>query len=496
MIYKTIDLCAGIGGIRKGFELTGSFKNVLSAEIDPAAAKTYQYLFKEDPTNDLTSEEFKQKVVATDYDVLLAGFPCQPFSRIGDQLGFRDTTRGTIFIDIADIISRTNPRAVFLENVENLVSHDKGNTIKTIIQTLEEELGYRVIGVTIDEDGNYVYSRSSLVRNTRFFGLPQNRPRAYIMAFSKKKYGKATKRLNDQLPTSSGEMIYKDVTEILEENVDNKYYMAEGYLETLKRHRARNHKNGNGFGYCVVNQKDEEHPVANTILATGGSGKERNLIYQPKEGVAGTMIPGRKTPLNSEGIRTMTPTEWGRLQGFVGYAFLDKNGNDTFGFPEGITEEQKYKQLGNSVSIPVIKAMAEFMLKCFSELEKQQDDVVCALAENNDFFTRKDVMELLDLNAMQAGNLLKRMTDEKKLISVSNGKRTRYVKYQRVDNIPPFTQGEKVICLIEQNKIITNEDVQVLLETTKGCANVLLSEMTKSGKIKRISRGKYVLNNI
>ena len=127
MIYKTIDLCAGIGGIRRGFEMTGLFENVLSAEIDPYAALTYKHLFGEDPTNDLTSEDFKNEVVNTEYDVLLAGFPCQAFSRVGKQLGFRDTTRGTIFFDIADIISRTNPRAVFLENVENLVSHDKGN---------------------------------------------------------------------------------------------------------------------------------------------------------------------------------------------------------------------------------------------------------------------------------------------------------------------------------------------------------------------------------
>lgn len=148
MIYKTIDLCAGIGGIRRGFEMTGLFENVLSAEIDPYAALTYKHLFGEDPTNDLTSEDFKNEVVNTEYDVLLAGFPCQAFSRVGKQLGFRDTTRGTIFFDIADIISRTNPRAVFLENVENLVSHDKGNTIETIIKTLEEELEYRVIGVT------------------------------------------------------------------------------------------------------------------------------------------------------------------------------------------------------------------------------------------------------------------------------------------------------------------------------------------------------------
>lgn len=108
MMYKTIDLCAGIGGIRRGFELTGKFQNVLSAEIDVCAAKTYEHLFGENPLNDLTSDEFKAKVAQTDYDILLAGFPCQTFSRVGQKLGFRDTTKGTIFFDIADIISRTN----------------------------------------------------------------------------------------------------------------------------------------------------------------------------------------------------------------------------------------------------------------------------------------------------------------------------------------------------------------------------------------------------
>lgn len=188
MKYKTIDLCAGIGGIRKGFELTGEFENVLSAEIDDFACATYEHLFGDNPKNDLTSEEFKQKVVDTKYDVLLAGFPCQTFSRAGLQKGFRDTTKGTIFFDIADIISRTHPRAVFLENVENLVSHDKGETLKRIVNTLEDELGYRIIGVTLDEDGEYEYTRDSFVRNSRYFGLPQNRPRVYIMAFNKKTY--------------------------------------------------------------------------------------------------------------------------------------------------------------------------------------------------------------------------------------------------------------------------------------------------------------------
>ena len=490
MVYKTIDLCAGIGGIRRGFEMTGAFRNVLSAEIDLAAAATYKHLFGDDPINDLTSDDFKDRVVRTDYDVLLAGFPCQPFSRIGDQLGFRDTTRGTIFFDIADIISRTNPRAVFLENVENLVSHDKGNTIRTIIRTLEDELEYRVIGVTVDEDGNYVYSRSSLIRNTRNFGLPQNRPRVYIMAFSKRKYGRAIRLLPNHLPESSEELIYEDVDDILESVVDDKYYMASGYLETLKRHRARNHKKGNGFGYCVVNRSVCEHQVANTILATGGSGKERNLIYQPKAGVAGRMIKGRKTPLNNEGIRTMTPVEWGRLQGFIGYAFVE-DGVDGFGFPDGLTDEQKYKQLGNSVSIPVIKSMAEFMLSCFDVLEEQQEEVVRALAENNEFFVKRDVMELLDINAVQAGSLLKRLIANKQIMRVSGGKSTRYIRYQAHPILSPYSQKEKVLKFVHDNRTITNTEVQNFLHITPGSTNVLLSCMVKKGEIIRVSRGKY-----
>ena len=222
MKYKTIDLCAGIGGIRRGFELTGRFDNVLSAEIDEFACKTYERLFGDDPKNDLTSEDFKEKAVETKYDVLLAGFPCQAFSRAGLQLGFRDTTKGTIFFDIADIISRTQPRAVFLENVENLVSHNKGETLRRIVNTLEDELGYRIIGVTLDEDGEYVYDRSSFVRNSKNFGLPQNRPRAYIMAFSKKTYGEAIKLLTNSLPNyREKEPIAQDLNDILEQNVDD-----------------------------------------------------------------------------------------------------------------------------------------------------------------------------------------------------------------------------------------------------------------------------------
>lgn len=427
MKYKTIDLCAGIGGIRKGFELTGEFENVLSAEIDDFACETYEHLFGDNPKNDLTSEEFKQKVVDTKYDVLLAGFPCQTFSRAGLQKGFRDTTKGTIFFDIADIISRTHPRAVFLENVENLVSHDKGETLKRIVNTLEDELGYRIIGVTLDEDGEYEYTRDSFVRNSRYFGLPQNRPRVYIMAFNKNTYGNAIKLLKAQLPDHRDRApIAEDLNAILEDNVDDKFYMSSGYLETLKRHRVREHAKGHGFGYVVVNEPDNPHPISNTILATGGSGKERNLVRQYKNGVAGKILPTKKTALNDEGIRVMTPIEWGRLQGFIGYAFVE-DGVDKFSFPADTTIAQKYKQFGNSVTIPVIEEMARFMLTCFDTMTKDQEQIILQMASNRESITRRDVIELLRISNNQAGYLLKKLVGESKLKLVDTRKKAHYV---------------------------------------------------------------------
>lgn len=490
MIYKTIDLCAGIGGIRRGFEMTGRFENVLSAEIDPFAAATYKHLFGDDPMNDLTSEDFKQKVDSAEYDVLLAGFPCQAFSRIGKKLGFRDATRGTIFFEIADIISRTNPRAVFLENVDNLVSHDGGNTIMTIVRTLEEDLGYRVIGVSLDEDGNYVFDRSSFVRNTKNFGLPQNRPRTYIMAFSKKKYGRAIRRLRQPLPYSSDEIVFEDVNAVMEKEVADKYYMAQGYLDTLKGHRERNHKKGNGFGYCVVNRDRDNCKIANTILATGGSGKERNLVYQPKDGISGKILKGKATPLNSEGIRMMTPTEWGRLQGFIGYGFFH-DGVEEFSFPEGVSDGQKYKQFGNSVSIPVIRKMAEFMLECFETLEAQQEEVVRALAENSEFITRRDVMEMLDIGPAQAKGVLERMIQSGELVRTSGGRTIRYLRPGRESDLSPYSQEEKVAEIAKNKDGIVNQDIAEALGISVGSANALLSKMVQKGSIIRIDRGKY-----
>ncbi len=428
MKYKTIDLCAGIGGIRRGFELTGAFENVLSAEIDDFACATYQHLFGDNPKNDLTSEDFKQKAVETEYDVLLAGFPCQTFSRAGLQKGFRDTTKGTIFFDIADIISRTKPRAVFLENVENLCSHDKGETLKRIVKTLEDELQYRIIGVSLDEDGEYLYSRDSFVRNSRYFGLPQNRPRAYIMAFSKGIYGDAVKLLTEGLPQKSGKIIADDLNSVLETNVDDDYYMSSGYLETLKKHKVRERAKGHGFGYFVVNEDGIDHPIASTILATGGSGKERNLVKQPKPGIAGKMVSSKKTGLNDEGIRVMTPTEWGKLQGFIGYAFVDEHGQDLFSFPDGTTRAQQYKQFGNSVTIPVIEEMARFMLKCFDRMTDCQIESIVKMASENEYITRRDVVEKLHISSNRANYLLRKARQSGDIdLDVNRGRYARYI---------------------------------------------------------------------
>lgn len=374
-IYKTIDLCAGIGGIRKGYELAGCFKNVLSAEIDKNACLTYEHLYGENPMNDITTEEFKQKVDNTDYDVLLAGFPCQAFSRAGKKEGFLDKTRGTLFFDIAEMIRRSHPKAFMLENVDNLITHQKGKTFATIIDVLVNGLNYKIIGVVKDKQtGKLVYVPKNFVRNSRNFGVPQNRPRVYIMGFSRDYFGDKVDDLPNELPTGRAKKIYEDLNDLLEMNADDKYFLSSGYLETLERHKARHESKGNGFGYKIVNLPETESPISNAILATGGSGKERNLVIDPKEGVAGKMVSSKQTPLNDRGIRTMTPEEWGKLQGFINYAFIDKEtGEDTFSFPDKMADGPKYKQFGNAVTIPAVEVMANFMKKCLTELEKCEE---------------------------------------------------------------------------------------------------------------------------
>jgi DNA (cytosine-5)-methyltransferase 1 len=140
------------------------------------------------------------------------------------------------------------------------------------------------------------------VRNSRNFGVPQNRPRTYIIGFDRERFKpKKLQKLPSELPHGREQLLYNNLNEVLEDNVEARYYMASGYLETLIRHRERQEERGYGFGYRIINEPGNENPVANTLLATGGSGKERNLIYDPREGIAGTEIKEKKTPLNDRG---------------------------------------------------------------------------------------------------------------------------------------------------------------------------------------------------
>lgn len=140
-----------------------------------------------------------------------------------------------------------------LENVDNLITHDKGNTFKTIINVLVNELDYKVIGVIKDENGVLQYDPRTFVRNSRNFGVPQNRPRVYIMGFDRKYFGDKVDKLGNTLPGSRKKAIYKDLNDLLEMNADPNFFLSSGYVDTLEKHRARHESKGNGFGYIIVN---------------------------------------------------------------------------------------------------------------------------------------------------------------------------------------------------------------------------------------------------
>lgn len=219
---------------------------------------------------------------------------------------------------MARICSEHKPKVIFCENVKGLTIHDKGRTFKIIVNTLRE-IGYTVF-----------YK----VLNSKDFGVPQNRERIYIVAFR-----------NDIAP---GEFIFpastddtKRIKDILEEKpVSARYYLSVCYLETLKKHKARHEAKGNGFGYEVRSLDD----IAGAIVC-GGMGRERNLIVDKRQTDL-TPVTHIKGKINEEGIRKMTPREWARLQGFP----------DNYTLP--LADVHLYKQLGNSVTVPVIKAIA------------------------------------------------------------------------------------------------------------------------------------------
>jgi DNA (cytosine-5)-methyltransferase 1 len=297
--FKFIDLFAGIGGIRLGFESVGG-ECVFTSEWDLHAQKTYAANFNEIPHGDIT--KIKPDEIPN-FDILLAGFPCQPFSMAGKKKGF-DDTRGTLFFDIAKIVQHHNPSVVFLENVKNLVSHDKGKTFKVIKATLEE-MGYKVF---------------SKVLNARDFGVPQNRARIYIIGFKDD--------VDFEFPVEPKSKTR--VGDILEESVDDKYTISDRLWAGHQRRKLEHAAKGNGFGYSLF---DNDSAYTSTISARYYKDGSEILIKQ--EG---------KNP------RKITPKEASRLQGFPEE------------FKIVVSDTQAYKQFGNSVAVPVIKALAKKLI--------------------------------------------------------------------------------------------------------------------------------------
>lgn len=332
--FTFIDLFAGIGGLRKGFEPIGG-KCVFTSEWDRFSVETYlaNHSCDHDVVGDIT------KIAAKDipsHDVLLAGFPCQPFSlagvskknALGREHGFRCEAQGTLFFDVARIIEHHRPKAFLLENVKNLVSHDRGRTFEVIRKALTEELGYHVQTRVIDA--------KSLV--------PQHRERIFIVGFREENdfdFDGLALPDRDKGPRLDAILHREDGSEEAEERftkgakarVLSKYTLSDhlwGYLQKYaEKHRAK----GNGFGFGLVGRTD----VARTLSARYYKDGSEILVRQA----------GRKNP------RRLTPRECARLMGF------DQPGEQPFAIP--VSDTQAYKQFGNAVVVPVVEAVARHM---------------------------------------------------------------------------------------------------------------------------------------
>ena len=302
--FTFIDLFAGIGGMRLAFEKVGG-KCVFSSEFEKFARESYFANFNEFPSGDIT--KIKNSSIPS-HDILLAGFPCQPFSNAGYKLGFEDT-RGTLFFDVARIIKSKKPSMVLLENVKGLRSHDNGRTIKVIENTLDK-LGYDVF---ID------------VLNSKDFGLPQNRERVFIVCFNRNKLG----RIDYKFPTALKKSV--KLGDILENSVDLKYTLSDKLWQGHQRRKNSHKIKGNGFGYSIFNADSK---YTSTISARYYKDGSEILITQLG-----------KNP------RKITPREAARLQGYP-----EK-------FKIVVSDVQAYKQFGNSVSVPVIYSLAKSMVK-------------------------------------------------------------------------------------------------------------------------------------
>lgn len=298
--FRFIDLFAGIGGIRLGFESVGG-KCVFSSEFDEDACKTYEANFGERPSGDVTKIEAED---IPDFDVLLAGFPCQAFSIIGKREGFANETCGTLFFEIERILRAKRPAALMLENVRNLVAHDHGNTFRVIREHLEA-LGY------------VVYAK---VLNALDFGVPQKRERIIIVGF--------LKNIPFEFPKPVAESERRTLADILEENVDSRYYVKESIRQSrLERLRDRNYPKP-----YISHENMTGSVTPRPYSAALRAGASANYIL-----------------INDE--RRPTEREMLRIQGFP----------DSFKIV--LSYGKIKKQCGNSVATPMIKAVAVEMLK-------------------------------------------------------------------------------------------------------------------------------------
>lgn len=337
-LFTFIDLFAGIGGLRRGFDSIGG-KCVFTSEWDKYSQATYKANYRNDDhdvTGDIT------KVDAADipaHDILLAGFPCQPFSiagvskknALGRAHGFADETQGTLFFDVARIIKHHQPKAFLLENVKNLVNHDKGNTFAVIMKTLREELDYHVEARVIDAKGF----------------VPQHRERIFIVGFRKdlgvdfsfKDFEMPDPFAGPKLktilhPEDGSEGPDKHYTINNFGSVSDRYILTDHLWKYLRDYAAKHKAAGNGFGYGLVGPDD----VARTLSAR---------YYKDGSEILIDRGPG-KVP------RRLTPRECARLMGFD-----EPNGAD---FVIPVSDTQAYRQFGNSVVVPVVKAVATHML--------------------------------------------------------------------------------------------------------------------------------------
>lgn len=312
---RTLDLFAGVGGIRLGFEKAG-FTTVFANDFDKYCKDTYDINFK---NAKLVVEDIKniKTVDLPKFDFILGGFPCQAFSIAGYRHGFNDKKgRGNLFFEIARIIADRKPEGFMLENVKNLKGHDGGKTFKIIIKTLND-LGY--------------YVKSKVLNSMDYGNMPQNRERIYIVGFKNKKYYK-----NFSFPEQL--KLKVKITDLLEREVDEKYYYnGKPLYEKLKDFVVRD-----GIVYQWRRQyvRENKSGVCPTLTANMGMGGHNVPIIRDKKG-----------------IRKLTPLECFRIQGFP----------KSYKLPKNISNANLYKQAGNSVTVTTVEAVAKKMMKAISE---------------------------------------------------------------------------------------------------------------------------------